>query len=254
MWRAAIDFFKLAFTLKAAQDSKEWQDISWGEFKSEYYLSDEQVEAIQSGADQLVPSPTQEVTHALIIASSGVVPFKYQELILNDSFSSTNRAWRDRRWDEQAFSRNEWSVSPDECYSTLSTYLDFNPKHRDFLIGSENLYDTKVLPFNLKARNADEILGKLCRNALEALISMHTRNMHYGWSEHEYKPVFYERVRYFWYMFALYEGKANMRFCQNCSRPFISKRKDQKYCGNDCKTAYNKRRRQSSVYLHDLYL
>lgn len=93
---------------------------------------------------------------------------------------------------------------------------------------------------DLPKEMADEFAGKLLRAMLESLISVHTRHIHHDWIGHQFRPVPLEKIRWLWYVFAVYMTKTQHAFCKHCGKPFMKSRPDKQYCSDKCRKAANR--------------
>lgn len=129
--------------------------------------------------------------------------------------------------------------SYEEAVPNLTVSFILNPRPAEYWIGKkpdkERYSLTEVNP-----RCAKGISDALCRSTIEALISMHTRNVQYSWLQHQFKPVFREHIRYLWFVFSIYQAQGKLAYCKHCGGPYWKKSSTRKYCSKECRKKANK--------------
>lgn len=254
MWRAAAKFFEGAFSIRARLDSHDWGDLLDKSFEAELLLSDEQQKELASGKGVEWGGQQELIASWKLLFPS--MPDDYRWLTLNSASEIDAGSWQDTRWDgPEAQEIKLWQTRPGEELSRfdetekdreesryesspqVATAIHLNPRHHSYRAGVE--------PVTLRVglgtvAIGEELAEKLCRNMLETLISIHTRQVRYSWMGHQFRPIFLERIRCMWFIFAIYLGQGTLAYCAHCGRPFWRNRTDKKYCSAACRSAANK--------------
>lgn len=263
MWWAAIYFFKIGFRLKAEEDSKDEDRKLYKKVKIALELTPEQKKQQREDGRSLTLEEKQEYALLLKICLK-CFPDDYQKFVL-DKDCCDYGYWREQRWDcptaterklLQTNASREFSgyeeipkdliETQEDTVPSLTVGIHLNPRPANCLIGKKSdieyvdLDDVSTLPFK-------DISGKLCRNALEALISMHTRNVQYSWLQHQFKPIFREHIRYLWFTFSVYRAQGRLAYCKCCSTPYWKIPITKKYCTPTCRRDANKKRKSSGL-------
>lgn len=259
MWYEAASYMDLGIRLQAASENEkhppekgEWRRLHGNQvcFEVEYSMLDRMQEksALQNGF--FVTHDNQLITYSAKTIPSRISP-GYRDFIL-DKTAEGLWSWNEEKRDGSVIVSKRFVVGyrPEMGMDnkTLQDWIEtrYDEKHPALEVGvvfnslkeRNRPFDPGCRPLRISLTEdklADEMGPKLCRLMSEALVSLHCRNMHYGWQKHEFKPIFCEHIRYLWHMFAIYKDHALLGFCAHDGRPFMKTRPNQKYCSERCK-------------------
>lgn len=258
MWKTAILLMGLAVEFQAAYEVGDWQKLQnkITAFEAEVLMDERQkIKAIKEQG--YILKDNQPFVVYAISRLAPDIPEDYRYLTLNTDSELNNGLWQEERYDDPGLEVHSWVTRaiPEmglfdktdndrlaieyEKLPNISTAIFFNWVVDGVL--DETLPDRiHRMPLE-QLGDASLSVGKmLCRGMVETLISIHIRQIPYGWIGHEFWPLFQERIRYMWYVLSCYKDKSKLDYCAHCGSPFLKTRADKKYCSPGCKRNANK--------------
>lgn len=259
MWEFARQLMAHAMNLKAARDTGRWRELQdkTVAFECDIVLDVAQKKRVQANKEFTVKHNQPLVVWAT--TRTVLPPEEYVQLTLNQTDEYAAGAWVSRKWDDPGIEYKAWIPRPQPQIGMFDTtekdraetLLEVSTASIDAAIFLNHEAQGIVppdpsmfarVPLECLPSIADEVGPKLCNLLCETLISMHTRHVNFDWIGHEYRPLFTERIRYMWYLFAIYKDKAALSFCKHCGKPFIKHKADRLYCSDACKRAKAKKK------------
>lgn len=173
----------------------------------------------------------------------------------------STRIWSSKNFDPPGIASKIWHPSPtpeigifdrteqdrkETAYDSmpvLDVCIWVNPTDCELKLEDEGAFSKPTVRLGLSdlpKDKADEFARMLCKAILESLISIHTRSIHHDWVGHQFRPIQLEKIRWLWYVFAVYMMKTQHAFCKHCGRPFMKSRPDKQYCNDKCRKAANR--------------
>lgn len=251
MWFFAAQLMDLAIRFQTAFSTKNWELLhnQLAAFEVEILLNDYQANLMEPGKQFVLTDDQAFVAYA--ITRFNEIPESYIALTLTPGEEFKNGVWRSTRYDEPGVEVHRWTARPIPEFGFFDQSLDDRIKTSEenhpnisssvFINFSRmNTLDLSIQDRIIRTPLDQTPLGKemgyrLCRGMVETLISMHTRFVRFDWVRHEFRPIFFERIRYLWYLFGVYKDRKALSFCVNCGKPFLKTRKDKKYCSEKCR-------------------
>ena len=249
MWITASFLVNLALNIKSAMDSGDWRTL-------------DKKKLVAFNFEQYFHSGKSEKCEVLANANFRFpkgLPDQYSKLTLGND--CPNGIWVSKNFDPPGIVLKVWRpfATPqiglfdrtdqdrrETAYDSvpgLDVTIRLNPQQHELMLKDEGVLPGKAIRSKLSdlpKDKADELAVKLCRAMLESLISIHTRDIRYDWIGHQFRPVPLEKIRWLWYVFAVYMTKTQHAFCKHCGRPFMKSRPDKQYCNDKCRKAANR--------------
>ena len=249
MWLAASALVNLALNIKSAMDSGNWRVLD--EKKLVAFNFERCVRANERGEYEVLADANFRFPNGL--------PVDYAKLTLGNNLPT--RIWSSKNFDPpgivskiwRPFSTPEIGIfdrteqdRKETAYDSmpgLDVCIWVNPTDCELRLEDEGTFSKPTVRLGLSdlpEDKADEFARMLCRAILESLISIHTRSIHHDWVGHQFRPIQLEKIRWLWYVFAVYMTKTQHAFCKHCGKPFMKSRPDKQYCNEKCRKAANR--------------
>lgn len=259
MWLFAAQLMDLAMQFQAAFSTKNWEVLQnqFAAFEVEILLNDHQANRKDSGKQFILTDDQAFVAYAITRFSE--IPKDYIALTLTPGKEFENGIWKNIRCDGPGVEVHSWIARPipgiglfdQSLEDKIKTAEENHPNISSAVFANFGRLNTldrgiqnRIIRTPLEQTPLDKEMGyRLCRGMAETLISMHTRFVRFDWVRHEFRPIFFERIRYLWYLFGVYKDRKVLSFCINCGKPFLKTRKDKKHCNGQCRRGlYDKKR------------
>ncbi len=250
MWLTASALLNLALNIKSAVDSGDWRSLD--ERKLIAFEFEQHARVNGRGRYEVFASANFRFPNGL--------PAEYAELTLGDDCSAN--IWASKNFDPSGIVSKIWRPFPtpqigmfdqteqdrrETAYDEipgLDVDIRLNPGKFELMLqdGRSPLSEPtiRLALSDLPKEEADELAVKLCRAILESLVSIHTRYVRHDWIGHQFRPVLPEKIRWLWYVFAIYMTKTQHAFCKHCGKPFMKTRSDKCYCDDKCRKNANR--------------